>query len=112
MWHQAQRQTQALSPSLAASSHPRRCTGSQVTPRPGVSGEGPPVGDPGQRAAAGIRRAIEAVLVSTLDVSGTFHSQGPESAMACLGALIQKAVCEDTRGLPGWAWWERTHLPR
>ena len=106
MWHQAPRQTQALSSSLAASLQPHRGTGSQVTPRPGVSGEGPPIGDPGQRAAAGIRRSIEAVLVSTLDVSG------PESVMACLGALIQKAVCENTRGLPRWAWWERTHLPR
>ena len=92
VWHKLQLQTQALPPFLAASSHLRRCIESQgtptPTPAPAVSGERLPIGDPRQGAAAGVRRAVEGVVVSTLDVSGTFHSRGPESVMGCLGALI------------------------
>ena len=89
MWHKMQLQTQALPPFLAASSHLRRCIERQGTPTPAptVSGERLPMGDPRQGAAAGVRRAVEGVF-HTLDVSGTFHSQGPESVMGCLGALI------------------------
>ena len=91
MWHKLQLQTQALPPFLAASSHLRRCIESQgppPPPTPAVSGERLPIGDPRQGAAAGVRRAVEGVVVSTLDVSGTFHSRGPESVMGCLEALI------------------------